>query len=170
MGLPRRHRDLVGHSSPLAVAGCVVSVVVNAVERHPRRALPHIGEKVREVVPAVANHNAFSTIVLPAGIGLSVTARHHRLPTFVGWGWVRAVSMLSSALVASGVDALARKTLGRIAAVQRGAAYGVFRATIAADVPHCVFAFLDVRKAKDRQPTKSLTTKVDPCAHALILA
>jgi len=71
-------------SRPTAVARFVVSFVVDAVQRQPGRARPHVREEVLETAPAVADGDA------PAAVTRVVPARRcaaplqHALPRVVG--------------------------------------------------------------------------------------
>ena len=50
-------------SSPAAVAGFIVAIVVDAFEGEPARAQPHIGEEVPELQPSLADGDPAPTIL-----------------------------------------------------------------------------------------------------------
>lgn len=68
---------------PATVAWLVVPVVVNPVNRHPDRALSHVGEEVLEYLPAFTYPDA--SVTVDGGRGPSGSAPpSHRLPDPVG--------------------------------------------------------------------------------------
>ena len=74
---------LFGRCRPTAIAGFVVAVVVDAVQRQLVRSFTHVGEEVTKAVrslPSVADFDAASTVVFVKSIFGTTTPIKHSLP------------------------------------------------------------------------------------------
>jgi hypothetical protein len=72
--------------SPLAITRLVIAVVVDPLDRCPRRAFAHVGKKVLEQTPPRTHGDASPAIILPCGSAWIRATRDHRLPRTIGWG------------------------------------------------------------------------------------
>jgi hypothetical protein len=79
---------------PATVTGFVVTIVVDAIQRESSRACAHIGEKVLEAVPALADRDTPPTVTRPVVARCVAAPLQHALPRVVGLcAAVRGVSM-----------------------------------------------------------------------------
>lgn len=79
--LPPSIAVLLRARRPAAILGRVWAVVVDAVNGVPSaRPWPHVGQEIREVLPALANFNPSSSVVLIRGIVGIAAAFTHLLP------------------------------------------------------------------------------------------
>lgn len=69
---------------PPAVPWLVVSVVVDTIDRLPRRARAHVGEEVWVLVPAFANADAPASPVGVTRMSRVTATTHHAVPRVVG--------------------------------------------------------------------------------------
>lgn len=70
---------------PPAIAGLVVAVVVwKAIDRASRRSRPHVGKKVLEQLPALADFDSASAVLRPLRIVGIAASSAHRFPCDVG--------------------------------------------------------------------------------------
>ena len=65
---------------PLAVGGCVIAVVVDALDGQAFWSWPHIGEEIFKLVPSFANCNTAATIVFEVFKIFVVATLHHGVP------------------------------------------------------------------------------------------
>ena len=90
---------------PSAIAGFVVSVVVDPVKRHPRRTFAHVFKEWFERLPTVAKRDASATVVFPlrpAGVGASA---FHGFPSAPRFGCVLSVRHSSVGVQADSITA-----------------------------------------------------------------
>lgn len=71
---------LLNPCGPAAIAGLVVAVAVDAVERHPIGTLPHVLEEVVELGPPITNGDAPRPVSLERWVFGTGTARVHCSP------------------------------------------------------------------------------------------
>jgi hypothetical protein len=75
---------------PTAIAGLVISIVVDAVDSQTRRRLAHIGEKALELTPSFANSDASTAIAGKSNMMRVGATFEHSRPASVA-GCLRAV-------------------------------------------------------------------------------
>lgn len=88
---------------PLAIFRLVISVCVNASKGQPSGTRPHIGKEIREALPARANLNAATAVVLPVFICFATATAMHPGPNSIGAGVVllASVTMFVVAVIGS---------------------------------------------------------------------
>jgi hypothetical protein len=158
---------LLAACRPTAIARFVSPVVVDAVDRQPRRRLSHIREEgFKTVSPSVADGDASTSVVGEArNVGVE-TAGFQRLPTPVGRANFPARRMAMCSVFPSRANATAT---GSYSSFQIVAEHNEFRSAIAAASPKSV-ALSAVREPGNGEPPKFLTRNVDACGHAGDLA
>lgn len=88
--------NLLELRSPTAVRRLVVSAVVDAVDAPPCRGLSHVGEKVLELFPSLANGDSAPSVILPAflfGVFAAVDHSDPAAPCFRSPGNSSSVSV-----------------------------------------------------------------------------
>ena len=93
--LPMAIRCLLSARRPAAIAGLVVAVVIDAVERHVCGTLAHVSEEVLKEKPSLADTDAPASIARPLGHGFIAAASAHSAPTLVSGGASGAVLLPS---------------------------------------------------------------------------
>lgn len=79
---------------PSAVLWAIVAVLINAVDGMlGRRATAHVGQKVVERLPSVADTNASETVVLGVSLVCSAASLSHVFPAQVLWAFVALASL-----------------------------------------------------------------------------
>jgi hypothetical protein len=150
---------LLALSRPMHIAGFVIAVVVYAIQTPALGALAHVGEKVLEVEPSIADLDATATIVLVSGDVWVQASVFHRVPNAVLSGIDEAMlPVLKKTTAALGVPGADLVALG----------HKRFTATTAAFVEVGVFA-IDVRDAQDDHVAECFATEVDVRRHSYIL-
>ena len=82
--------------SPSAVSGFIIPIVVNSIQSHSARTLPHIGEEVCEVCPSIANRYAPTTIPVVRNVVFVPAPHPHRRPALIGRSKTGAVSSVGA--------------------------------------------------------------------------
>jgi hypothetical protein len=77
--------SLFGLSRPTTIAGLVISVIVNSIQRKlGRRTLSHVGKKVLKLMPSLTDSNASSAIAVEPRLVRVFAAIEHVAPSVVG--------------------------------------------------------------------------------------
>lgn len=74
---------LLNHGGPSAVAGLVMAVAVDAVQRHAGRPFPHVSEEILEFQPPLADRDPTSAVMGVRGVPGIEAAGHHPIPRSV---------------------------------------------------------------------------------------
>lgn len=74
-------------SSPTAIIGCVIAIIIYSFKSFKMWSFSHIREKViKRVSPAFADCYSASAVVMPAAEFGVLTSLDHMLPRAIGWG------------------------------------------------------------------------------------
>ena len=90
-----RISHLLSTAFPTTIFRFIISIIVNASKSQSDRTHAHVGKKVIEMRPRIANFYSSSSIVLEAFMSWSATTFKHLLPTPVGGCARTCVTMLS---------------------------------------------------------------------------
>jgi hypothetical protein len=156
-------------SRPAAVAGFVVPIVVDTVERHSGGALAHIGEEVFEVAPPFAERDASSAIPLELSCFRVGAALPHVDPR--GVGSVGVASGAAPVLGDLGGEPLTPNApaTGGIAAPQVATLNGCCAPARARAQPICVARHVRMREAQRNQLAEALTGNVGVLRHVSVI-
>jgi len=111
---------------PAAISGLVVTVSVDAIEGHALRALTHVFEKVRELLPPLADRDASPAVIgisrdirvanssehgCPAPIGGRLPAKRSMSMSVIGIRLIRHLELILSGVAPRGVRSTAEASL-----------------------------------------------------------
>ena len=137
---------------PAAIAGFVISVIVDAIEEHAVRRLAHIRQKVLEALPALADFDAAAAVVLEPLMRGVRAALFHLCPALVGRRAPASMDSDAGAQFFTMKTAAARRQPGG----HRRHGDNLLDAAIAPNKPHSSMEFIHMREANDRQSTEAL--------------
>lgn len=163
--------NLLATSGPAAVTGLVVPVVVDPVDREKTSAslaswsLAHVGEKVFERFPSLADGDAASTIVFPPWSVRVVTPEPHGLPCGVRGSGARTTDSVTVSKVFRRYDlALEAATAGRVPSYQSMPHDDQLIAAVTAADPAAIGSGFWT-EAENQQTTVPVTSLVDCRRH-----
>ena len=86
--------SLLLRSCPSTVARLVAKVVLQPINRTTGRARTHVGEKITEVQPAVANSDANAAVTRERRAFGVLAPLNHRVPRFIRWRPIHTMAQL----------------------------------------------------------------------------
>jgi hypothetical protein len=151
--------------SPAAVVGSVRTVVVDPLDRQPRRRFAHVfKESLKAGAPAAADRNASAAVVLePLVLGVGA-ALFHRCPAFEGG---RAPAPMYSD---AGAQLFTMKTAATHCEAGGHGRHrdGFFSATVALTKPNSSFEFVSIQNANSDKSAKPLAGDIFESRHAVL--
>ena len=155
---------------PSAIARFVVAVIIDTINRHAFRHTHHVGNKILDPVPTLANDYSSAPIIFIGRMFWVVAAMNHANPAFIHFGArqvvrnflpVKGARMLFCQL---GVQASARFCA---ATFKSADIYGFLIAAIAKAVPSSAAAAMVRRAADNDKPPKPLSDAINELWHDL---
>ena len=153
-------------SSPAAVAGFVIPVVVDPIKGQSMRTFSHVCEKVNEIEPAFADGNASTSVAIPLIVIRIEASSFHVRPGNVRAGSFKSVALPMSILSGRCSFALDATATGCSATQQIVADNGCFGSAVAFAKPSCVRPFSPIRGAhQNHQTSEASVGKIDEVGH-----